>query len=125
MDHEVIRPGFVWQFPAVVDRIVDGDTLVAHILFHRAEGGEAHGVGVRLEGINAIELRQRFGTEARDALAELAPPGTQLTLVHRAPEKYGRFMSRVIRADGLDVCAAMLTRTASDGLTPLAVAYNP
>jgi endonuclease YncB( thermonuclease family) len=123
-DAEVARPGFVWQFPAVVDRVQDGDTLVAHVLWHA--GNEGHGIDVRLEGINALELSQQYGAEARDRLAALAPPGTPVTLLHRKREKYGRFMARVVRlSDGLDVCLAMVLSKASDGATPLAIPYNP
>jgi endonuclease YncB( thermonuclease family) len=82
-----------------------------------------HGVNVRLEGCNAIELRKQFGEEARTYLAALAPPGTAIMLLHRKREKYGRFLARAILADGTDLSTAMLTAKASDGTTPLAVAY--
>lgn len=114
--------GFVWTFPAIIDRIVDGDTLVCHLLIF-AENTE-HGVNVRLEGCNAIELRDQFGREAQAYLAALAPPGTAVMLLHRKREKFGRFLARALLADGTDLSTAMLTAKASDGATPLAVPYS-
>lgn len=122
-DFEVIRPGFVWQFPAVVDRIVDGDTVICHVL--RAPLDERHGESVRLDGINAIELSQKFGAEARDRLAALLPPGTQITMFERKREKYGRTLARIVTLQNVDVCQEMLLARATDGVTPLAVPYNP
>jgi endonuclease YncB( thermonuclease family) len=114
--------GFVWQFPAVIDRVVDGDSLEVHVL--RGADDVEHGVNVRLEGMNAIELRQEFGREAQAYLAALAPPGTAIMLLHRRREKFGRLLARAILADGTDLSTAMLTAKASDGLTPLAVPYS-
>ena len=122
-NYEVVRPGFIWQYPAVVDAVTDGDTLVCHVLFKPDE--EEDGVSVRLDGINAIEASKRFGGEARDALARHARIGQQVTLLSRKREKYGRLLARVIDAEGDDICAAMLLELASDGVTPLAVPYNP
>lgn len=115
--------GFIWQFPAEVDRVVDGDTVSVHVLWRPGE--EGHDVDVRVEGINAIELRDRFGGEARDKAMELLPAGARVTLVARKKEKYGRFLARIVMADGRDFSSEMLVAKASDGVTPLAVPYNP
>jgi len=114
--------GFVWQFPAVIDRIVDGDSLEVHVL--RGADDVDHGVNVRLEGMNAIELRDQFGREAQAYLAALAPPGTAIMLLHRRREKFGRLLARALLADGTDLSTALLTAKASDGMTPLAVPYS-
>ena len=120
---EVKRTGFVWQFPAVVERVLDGDSIECNILFRADE--EHTNVNVRVEGINAIELSQAFGNESKLALEAMIPAGTALTLLHRKPEKYGRFLARPIRlSDGLDVSQAMLLKKASDGITQLAVPYS-
>jgi endonuclease YncB( thermonuclease family) len=119
---EIIRPGFIWTFPGAVDSVTDGDTIVVHILWRPGE--EGHGINVRIEGINAIELSQKFGAEARDYLLTLLPSGTQVTLVARKREKYGRFLSQVILPDGRSAGQEMLTKKASDGVTPLAIPYN-
>ncbi len=114
--------GFVWQFPAVIDRVVDGDSLEVHVL--RGADEVVHGVNVRLEGMNAIELRDQFGREAQGYLAALAPPGTPIMLLHRRREKFGRLLARVVLADGTDLSNEMLLAKASDGITPLAVPYR-
>jgi len=105
----------------VVDRVVDGDTLEVHVL--RGADRVEHGVNVRLEGMNAIELRDQFGREAQGYLAALAPPGTAIMLLHRKREKFGRLLARALLADGTDLSTALLTAKASDGVTPLAVPY--
>lgn len=122
-DREVIRPGFVWQYPGVVDRIIDGDTVVCHVLI--APEDEQHAVSVRVDGINALELSQQYGGEARDYAISILPPGTQVTLIARKREKYGRFLARIVLPDGSDFGGLMLVAKASDGVTPLAVPYNP
>ena len=124
-DLREIFSGYIWEFPAVVDRVYDGDSVFCHILIYA--GMELHDVNVRVEGINAIELRQKFGGEARDALADLLPVGTQVILRHRKSDKYsGRFLAVPIRMqDGVNVASEMLTCVASDGETPLATPYNP
>jgi endonuclease YncB( thermonuclease family) len=114
--------GFVWQFPAVIDRVVDGDSLEVHVL--RGADDVDHGVNVRLEGCNAIELRDQFGREAQTYLAALAPPGTAIMLLHRRREKFGRLLARVVLDDGTDLSNEMLLAKASDGITPLAVPYR-
>ncbi|MEP6761243.1 MAG: thermonuclease family protein [Sporichthyaceae bacterium] len=78
-------------FPAAVDRVVDGDTIVA-----RRQGKLLR---VRLIGIDAPESVQPnepvecFGRESARALGKLLPPGTQLMAAYQGnPEhdQYGR-----------------------------------
>lgn len=122
--HPSAQPGFIWQFPAAVDHVQDGDSVISHVMW--APGQEGHGENVRIEGINAIELNKPYGAEAKAYLANLLPPGTKYSLVTRKREKYGRSMGRIIRLeDGLDVGETMLLAKASDGVTPLAVPYSP
>lgn len=124
-DYEVPVPiGFTWQFPAVVDRWIDGDTPVVHVRW--TYENEEHGVQIRVDGINAIELRQQFGGEAKAYAETLAPPGSPVMLVERTKrEKYGRLLARIVLADGRDFGTEMLLARASDGATPLAVPYSP
>lgn len=112
---------FVWSYPAVVDRVVDGDTLDCHVQFSAME--EAHGVNVRVQGINAVELRTTFGKEALAFAATMAPPGTAVTLIHNKRDKFGRLLAHVILPDGSDLGTHLLTALASDGVTHLAIAY--
>lgn len=89
---------------AVVERVVDGDTLVARI-GHRSET-------VRLIGIDAPETVaptrpvQCFGQEASEFLAAALPAGTEITLVRdaEARDAYDRLLGYVVRSrDGLFV----------------------
>lgn len=97
----------VWIVPATVTRVVDGDTL---------EVGADLGwnltlrVSVRLAGINAIEHNMPGGREATQHLATIAPPGTTVTLTSLGMDKYGgRSDGRIVRGDGVDVAARMVT----------------
>ena len=123
-DFSVVVPsGFVWAFPARIDRWVDGDSAVVHV--RRAPTEEWQGVEVRVDGINAIEISAQFGREALNAMIDRAPSGTQVMLYERKREKYGRELARIVLADGTDLGGWLLTQKASDGMTPLAVPYNP
>lgn len=124
--HEGSISGFVWQFPAVVDGVEDGDSVVCTVWWRPpgTPGAKGHDEGIRIEGINAIEKSQKFGIEARGYLAELLPIGTRVTLVARKREKFGRFLARIITESGVDISNEMLTALASDGLTHLAVPYK-
>jgi micrococcal nuclease len=89
---------------ATVERIVDGDTLVADVDGVRER--------VRLLGIDTPESvaenrpDQCYGEEASDHLASLLPPGTPITLIldEETRDQYDRLLAYVVRsADGLFV----------------------
>lgn len=124
-DPEVVIPtGYHWLFPATIDRWVDGDSVVVHVA--RTAREEIHGVEVRVDGINAVELKTQFGPEAKAYAEKLAPVGSAVTLVERNhTEKYGRELARITLPDGRDLSTEMLLAKASDGITPLAVPYSP
>ncbi len=97
---------------ATVERIVDGDTLVADI----AGSSER----VRLIGVDTPESVKPnspvecFGKEASAHLADLIPPGTPIRLERdvEARDRYDRLLAYVYRVeDGLFVNLAM----AADG----------
>jgi len=112
---------FVWQFPATVDRVVDGDTVEMHVQITAEE--KRHGVNIRVEGINALEPSEKFGAEAKAKAESLLPVGTAVILVHRRREKYGRFLAKITLPDGSDFSDHMLAALASDGITHLAKPY--
>lgn len=114
---------FVWTFPGTVTRVIDGDTIECHMQFSPLEVHDVHDVNIRVEGINALELSEKYGREAQEYGAKLLPPGTKVLLVSRKREKYGRFLARVTLPDGSDYSTHMLTALASDGVTPLAVPF--
>lgn len=66
-------------------------------------------LAVRLLGINANELSDPGGPEARDALRSLLPLGTVVTLRAVRPDKYaGRILAHLTTAAGVDVSAWMI-----------------
>ncbi len=84
---------------AVVERIVDGDTIIVEVAGRRER--------VRLIGIDTPESVdenrpvQCYGHEASAHLAELLPPGTPVTLVldDEPRDRYDRLLAYVIRSD--------------------------
>jgi len=84
---------------ATVDRVVDGDTIVADINGTRER--------VRLLGIDTPESvaetrpDQCFGVEASDYLKSLLPEGTEITLIRdeEARDQYDRLLAYVVRSD--------------------------
>ena len=84
---------------ATVDRVVDGDTIVADINGTRER--------VRLLGIDTPESvaetrpDQCYGVEASDYLKALLPKGTEITLIRdkEARDQYDRLLAYVIRSD--------------------------
>lgn len=64
---------------------------------------------VRLRGVNAIELADPGGAEARDYVASIMPVGTRVTLRTAAPDKYGgRYDADVTLPDGRDLAATVI-----------------
>ena len=89
------------SWPAVVTYVVDGDS----IWVRSAKRGAR--VKLRLLGIDAPEVCQPLGPQARDALRRLAlNQPVQVTV--RARDRYGRALATVHRTqDGLDLSQAM------------------
>lgn len=94
-----------------VVRVKDGDSLVV------ASAGRE--VDVRLAGIDAPELRQARGMEARTALETLVA-GRDVELQLVGGDAYRRIVAHVL-VDGLDVNAEMVRR----GLAWVPRQYNP
>lgn len=95
---------FEWTPNAVVERVVDGDTLIAKI----GDSSET----VRLIGIDTPESVaptrpvQCFGKESTLYLDALLPPGSEITLVRdvEARDAYDRMLGYIVRSrDGLFV----------------------
>jgi len=105
-------------FSAVVERVVDGDTLVAV-----RDGARLR---VRLIGIDAPESVQPeapvecYGPEAADALARLLPAGTAVRGAYEAGEprdQYGRELWDVWLTDGRFVQAELVSTGAARART--------
>lgn len=86
-----------WTVPAVVDRVVDGDTVYVvldlgwHISLYQA---------VRVAGINCPELATEAGKAARARAVELLPVGTRVVVVSHSLDKYGRVLGTIRMPDG-------------------------
>ncbi len=80
------RPQAAWS--GVVSRVVDGDTV--RVQPHDG----ARPVSIRLEGIDAPEICQAGGTQARDALKRQVL-GSRVEVYGRARDDYGRLLARI------------------------------
>ena len=86
-------------------RVVDGDTL--WVKSERSAKG-ARNVKLRLRGIDAPEICQPGGAEARRALRQLAQ-GQQVQVRVLARDQYGRSVADVWRADdGVNLAARLV-----------------
>jgi endonuclease YncB( thermonuclease family) len=96
-----VDTGVDWE--ASVSYVVDGDS----IWVRAAAGGRR--VRLRLDGIDAPEICQRFGREARQALqAKLLNQRVRVTVW--TYDRYGRAIARVTRVDdGVDAAAQMVS----------------
>jgi endonuclease YncB( thermonuclease family) len=90
----------VWAWPGVVTHVSDGDTLWVQPV----HGGEAQ--KIRLLGIDAPEICQTWGPQARDALHALLQGQTVEVQGHHR-DSYGRTLAQLTR-QGHDVGAWMV-----------------
>ena len=87
----------VWL--GIVTYVVDGDTLYVRPI----EGGKT--VNVRIDGIDAPEICQVGGQQARDAL-KLRVLGHQVMVQRKTTDKYGRIVAEIFQ-DNVDQGAQM------------------
>ncbi len=88
-------PAQVWAFSGRVDAVHDGDTITVD------------GTRVRLQGIDAPELKQRHGPESRDFLAGMVLD-REVHVDVEETDKYGRKVAWVSLPDGTRVNAEMV-----------------
>ena len=96
----------VWTIPGTIDRVIDGDTVVAHLQI--MPGKEWHGEHVRVQGINTPELSQSGGAAARDFARQLLPLEMAVTFVLTKQDKYGRVLAKIVLPDGRDFGDTMI-----------------
>ena len=99
----------MYQYFAIVDRHIDGDTIVLNIdlgfntwLMHES---------VRIEGIDTPEVRTKdleekaAGLVALERVKQIAPVGSKVTLrsFKRQKGKFGRILGEVINSDGVAI----------------------
>lgn len=80
----------------------DGDTITV------APGGALDTpISIRLYGIDAPELTQKYGTASRDALRRMLPRESSVQVISMGMDRYGRSTGLIIH-DGRGINAAML-----------------
>lgn len=105
-------PCAAWaDFVGRVVRVADGDTLT--ILVERRQ------VQVRLDSIDAPELKQAFGQRARQSLAELCAARTA-RVIDKGIDRYGRTIGWIL-CDGVDANSEQVKR----GMAWVFVRYAP
>jgi endonuclease YncB( thermonuclease family) len=96
-----------YTYNAIVQRVIDGDTLVANVdlgfgLMRMAQS-------FRILGINAREHSMPGGREAAANLATLLPFGTAIVLASVKDDKYGgRYDARITLPDGRDLSGLLV-----------------
>lgn len=90
-----------FQYNATVVSVHDGDTInvVIDRGMYEYAGSPSQPIPVRLYGMNARELTEPGGVEARDNLAALLPPGTQVVLFTAKPDKYAPRWDAAVMTD--------------------------
>lgn len=107
-----------YVFPAVVERVIDGDTVVARALVASAFKEEWYITRVwRLNGCNARELHDPTGagTAAKDNLAAMLPIGLPVTISSIKVDPYtdsryesARYDATVTLPGGVDLVGLLI-----------------
>lgn len=102
----------VFAVPAIVDRVLDGDTFAARV---ELQDGIKITVRVRLLDIDTPEINGKcqfeidMANKARDRTAELLPIGSVIELSEIKDDKYlGRIDAKVILPDGRNLSEILL-----------------
>ncbi len=106
-----IHPGY-GPYRAVVDRVVDGDTLYVLI----STGFNTYSYhSIRVAGINSPELftsdpiEREKGRAAKAYLESIAPPGTKCLLrTDKDKTTFGRYVGSMTLESGIDVASEMV-----------------
>lgn len=99
-----------FTYNARVVSVHDGDTvnMIIDRGFFDYLGSVEHPIPVRILGINAIELGQPGGNEARDNLAVLLPVGSPVVLTSAKPDKYAPRWDAAVETPTIPDLAAYL-----------------
>lgn len=97
----------IYNFPATVSRVIDGDTIVAILDL----GFDiAIRMNLRFNGCNAAELSEPGGKEARDNLTAMLPTGMNIAVRSTGWDKYGgRADADITLADGSDLVQTLIS----------------
>lgn len=91
-------PKVTETFTAKVIGVSDGDTI--KVLRNKEQ------ITIRLEGIDAPELRQSFGTRSKQALSQMVF-GTTATIRKTGEDRFGRTLG-FVEVDGADINSKMI-----------------
>lgn len=94
-----------FTYAAVVERVVDGDTFDVDLDLGMHVHVKAR---LRLEHIDAPEMKTPEGQAARAAVEAKMPVGTAVTVATQKPDKYGRALATVQLPNGTDLASWML-----------------
>lgn len=99
-------------FRAVIDRVVDGDTVYVFVSLGMDQYTYE---SIRIYNLNAPELftadllEREKGRAARTYLESIAPPGTRCVIrTDRDRTTFGRYVASVLLEDGRDVASEMV-----------------
>ena len=87
-----------WTYVAYIERIIDGDTLIATI--DCGFGHETAPLRLRLRGIDTPELRFRAGTRARDYVIEVLSEVEFVIVTTSKTDTYGRWLADITYLPG-------------------------
>lgn len=90
---KVSANSFVYHYLGILERIVDGDTLLVQI---DLGFGLTTRQKIRLFGVSAPELGKPEGDEAFESLKNKLKPGTNLLIRTHLQDKYGRYLGDVL-----------------------------
>ncbi|XDD51135.1 DUF1016 N-terminal domain-containing protein [Leptospira sp. WS92.C1] len=92
------HPGsFLYHYLAVLERVVDGDTLLVQI---DLGFGLTTRQKIRLLGVSAPELNTPEGIEAFESLKKRLKPGANFLIRTHLQDKYGRYLGDVLYLPG-------------------------
>lgn len=97
----------IYNFPATVARVIDGDTIAASLDL----GFDiAIRMNLRFNGCNAAEVSTVGGKAARDNLTAFLPVGTNIAVRATGWDKYGgRADADITLADGRDLVTLLIS----------------
>jgi len=113
---DVLSFKHTWIVPAIVVRVIDGDTVVVHM--EVMPGLVLHEAHVRVQGINAPEMNTFSGRASYAVAQSLLPVNAVIRIIMEDTDKYGRVLGKIKMTDGRDFGTVMV-----DGGS--AVEYNP
>jgi endonuclease YncB( thermonuclease family) len=96
-----------WTVPAVVKRVIDGDTVVADL--DLGWGFWKHDARVRLFQVDCPELNTPEGVDAWHFTQRMLVLPTPVTIISKKLDSFGRVLGHIQLSSGQDLGAALVT----------------